>query len=310
MLRPCLCTGSVSHVHLECLNRWRATSSNAYFTCSVCRYNYLIKRTLWAELLVWEPAILGFAVLMVLAVCVFLGLIVSGVIYFFDLSSLDPLRKMLELMEVDAYWMRCLLTHRYQPGKELPLRGGQDFNKVISAIYNSTSMGVSEKAREFIRLLRSPLPMRYFICHPTLTAALNVFLLGALPIGCLGFFGFFIGWCSYFTNYFCFYYCHYYFCYNYCYHYFYFYYYYFVVIIGYHLVLLLLLLWMVVFYRRLLFRRYGRYIFCRCVAGSQRWCRCRRDCSTSGFCCRVVRLSGNAGVIKTVTCGGVCNCHA
>ncbi|KAH9004366.1 hypothetical protein EDB86DRAFT_2798392 [Lactarius hatsudake] len=47
LIRPCLCSGSVSHVHLACLQRWRNTSSNAssFFVCPQCHYHYRFART-------------------------------------------------------------------------------------------------------------------------------------------------------------------------------------------------------------------------------------------------------------------------
>ena len=45
LIRPCLCTGSQSYVHVECLNSWRATSPKASYTCGVCKYNYDIRRS-------------------------------------------------------------------------------------------------------------------------------------------------------------------------------------------------------------------------------------------------------------------------
>jgi hypothetical protein len=47
LIRPCLCSGTVSHVHLACLQRWRNTSSNssAFFVCPQCRYHYRFART-------------------------------------------------------------------------------------------------------------------------------------------------------------------------------------------------------------------------------------------------------------------------
>ena len=54
MLRPCLCTGSLSLVHLQCLNQWRSTSAAAQYKCSVCKYEYKIKKSFLATLLLNE----------------------------------------------------------------------------------------------------------------------------------------------------------------------------------------------------------------------------------------------------------------
>jgi hypothetical protein len=192
MLRPCLCSGSVSYVHLSCLNQWRATSTAAYFKCSVCRCDYNIKRTLWAELLMQESVVLLIAVMMVIALCFALGLAASAVLYYAALPY-DPVRQLLELMRVDRYWMRCLLSSRVPHHGVPQLHGGTDFAQALAAIYSNSNEGFNEKIRSVVRLVRSPLPMQYFLCHPYTASALNVFLLGAIPVGCLGFFGYFLG---------------------------------------------------------------------------------------------------------------------
>jgi len=47
LIRPCLCSGTVSHVHVACLQRWRNISPNAsaFFVCPQCRYHYRFART-------------------------------------------------------------------------------------------------------------------------------------------------------------------------------------------------------------------------------------------------------------------------
>ncbi|KAI9512810.1 hypothetical protein F5148DRAFT_646531 [Russula earlei] len=47
LIRPCLCSGTVSHVHVVCLQRWRNTSVNAsaFFVCPQCHYRYRFART-------------------------------------------------------------------------------------------------------------------------------------------------------------------------------------------------------------------------------------------------------------------------
>jgi len=45
LIRPCLCKGSISHVHVKCLNIWRDSSSTAFFSCPQCHYRYNYQRT-------------------------------------------------------------------------------------------------------------------------------------------------------------------------------------------------------------------------------------------------------------------------
>ncbi|KAI0068444.1 hypothetical protein BV25DRAFT_1911415 [Artomyces pyxidatus] len=47
LIRPCLCKGSISFVHVKCLQQWRNVSSNssAFFSCPQCHYRYHFART-------------------------------------------------------------------------------------------------------------------------------------------------------------------------------------------------------------------------------------------------------------------------
>ncbi|PPQ92676.1 hypothetical protein CVT25_013983 [Psilocybe cyanescens] len=47
LIRPCLCKGSISYVHVKCLERWRKSSpsKSAFFACPQCRYHYRFART-------------------------------------------------------------------------------------------------------------------------------------------------------------------------------------------------------------------------------------------------------------------------
>ncbi|KAH9937040.1 zf-C3HC4-domain-containing protein [Fomitopsis serialis] len=47
LIRPCLCKGSMSHVHVKCLQRWRNTAANqsAFYSCPQCGYRYHFVRT-------------------------------------------------------------------------------------------------------------------------------------------------------------------------------------------------------------------------------------------------------------------------
>lgn len=53
LISPCLCTGTMRFVHAECLNAWRAASSNpqSYYHCDQCRYRYSFGRTTYANIL-------------------------------------------------------------------------------------------------------------------------------------------------------------------------------------------------------------------------------------------------------------------
>ncbi|KAJ6604575.1 hypothetical protein DFH09DRAFT_1123159 [Mycena vulgaris] len=47
LIKPCLCKGSISFVHVKCLQRWRNSSvtQSAFFSCPQCHYKYRFART-------------------------------------------------------------------------------------------------------------------------------------------------------------------------------------------------------------------------------------------------------------------------
>lgn len=188
MIRPCRCSGSVSHVHLDCLNTWRASSAHAFYRCSVCQYEYRLQRTLVAKLLMQEECVMGFAVMMILALCMVLGVVLAGVIAHWQLP-IDPVHDLLTMMNVDRFWTRCILSNRQ---RHAPTHNAYDLVTVLREVYQQSD-GVNEVIKNFVKVLRSPLPMIYFLCHPFVAAVVNIFLLGALPIGVVGFGGYFLG---------------------------------------------------------------------------------------------------------------------
>lgn len=60
LIRPCLCKGSISYVHVKCLQTWRnsSASKSAFFACPQCRYQYRFSRTRIVGLAT-NPVILG-----------------------------------------------------------------------------------------------------------------------------------------------------------------------------------------------------------------------------------------------------------
>ncbi|KII93894.1 hypothetical protein PLICRDRAFT_36113 [Plicaturopsis crispa FD-325 SS-3] len=46
LIRPCLCRGSMTYVHVQCLQKWRTSSGTSnHFECPVCKYRYRYART-------------------------------------------------------------------------------------------------------------------------------------------------------------------------------------------------------------------------------------------------------------------------
>lgn len=53
LISPCLCTGTIRFVHLDCLNMWRLASSNpqSFYQCDQCKFRYSFKRAFYANIL-------------------------------------------------------------------------------------------------------------------------------------------------------------------------------------------------------------------------------------------------------------------
>lgn len=53
LFSPCLCSGTMGLVHVNCLNEWRTQSANprSFYTCEQCGYSYRTQRTAAADAL-------------------------------------------------------------------------------------------------------------------------------------------------------------------------------------------------------------------------------------------------------------------
>ena len=129
---------------------------------------------------------------MILVLCMVLGVVLSGAIEHWQLP-VDPVSYLLELMNVDRVYGLCL-----RRGSHNALTG-QHYRKLVHALVTPIrevfrkSEGVKEFIRDLFVILQSSLPMMVFLCHPVVSGVLQVFLLGALPIGAMGFGSYFLG---------------------------------------------------------------------------------------------------------------------
>ncbi|CAE7341536.1 marchf4, partial [Symbiodinium pilosum] len=82
LISPCLCSGSMRFVHLDCLNMWRSSSVNpqSAYKCDQCNFEYSFQRALYASIL--RSAI----VLHTITMLVFVGAVwlCSYVCYYID----------------------------------------------------------------------------------------------------------------------------------------------------------------------------------------------------------------------------------
>ena len=95
LFSPCLCSGTMAHVHVSCLNEWRKQSGNprSLYTCDACGYSYRLQRTAVADALqsercVWLASTLLVGLLMAVGAAVLLG-VYKG----FELLGEEPVEK-------------------------------------------------------------------------------------------------------------------------------------------------------------------------------------------------------------------------
>lgn len=51
LISPCLCSGSMRYVHVQCLGMWRAKNSKTFIECPQCKYTYVLRRGRWGDVL-------------------------------------------------------------------------------------------------------------------------------------------------------------------------------------------------------------------------------------------------------------------
>jgi len=106
MIKPCMCTGSSSNVHVECLQRWRSTSLNAYYKCQVCLYEYRVQRTWLANVLMSDNSIASLTSIMLVLMVLTSGSLLSAL--FSRLLNFDLALKIYRIAELDPWARTCL----------------------------------------------------------------------------------------------------------------------------------------------------------------------------------------------------------
>ncbi|CAK9014465.1 unnamed protein product [Durusdinium trenchii] len=87
LISPCLCSGSMRYVHMDCLNMWRASSANpqSSFRCDQCQYVYSVQRAFYANILrsalvlhTVTLLVFGLVVLLCAYICLFMDWLQNG----------------------------------------------------------------------------------------------------------------------------------------------------------------------------------------------------------------------------------------
>lgn len=57
LMSPCLCSGSMRYVHVQCLAMWRAKNSKTFLECPQCKYTYVLRRGKWGDFILSARAL-------------------------------------------------------------------------------------------------------------------------------------------------------------------------------------------------------------------------------------------------------------
>ena len=96
-------------MHVECLNRWRQTSVTSYYRCSVCSYEYQLRRTVLADVLMSEYAAIAVTLVIILAFALASGVALDALWSRLLFPSGPPLvSHIYRLADIDIYsYRRC-----------------------------------------------------------------------------------------------------------------------------------------------------------------------------------------------------------
>eukprot|EP00940_MAST-03C_sp_MAST-3C-sp2_P002176 g2176.t1 len=106
LISPCLCSGTMRFVHLECLNQWRfrTTNPSSFFQCEQCKYRYSFRRTLLSSIL-RSALVLHVLTIVTFVLVVFVSSVCASIIdwmFFEGVGALDLFRGIFEYENVDG----------------------------------------------------------------------------------------------------------------------------------------------------------------------------------------------------------------
>ncbi|KAJ3105066.1 hypothetical protein HDU96_008691 [Phlyctochytrium bullatum] len=93
LISPCRCKGTMKHVHITCLNEWRArrVKPESYFQCDQCHYKYHFSRTQWAKVFQNELIVTGLTLLAFFVTVLVAGFISKLLILYVLYDPDDPI---------------------------------------------------------------------------------------------------------------------------------------------------------------------------------------------------------------------------
>ncbi|KAG0172096.1 hypothetical protein DFQ28_004543 [Apophysomyces sp. BC1034] len=108
LVRPCRCKGSMSYVHVDCLNGWRERSprKESFFSCDLCGYEYNIYRPRYAALISHPYFLRTVTTILVLGLTIGMGYMCKALdVYLFQHVPQPDNATWLEIHGPTIFWM-------------------------------------------------------------------------------------------------------------------------------------------------------------------------------------------------------------
>lgn len=175
LFRPCKCSGSVSYVHISCLNQWRATSTDAFYQCSICKYRYQIERTFLAEFLMKENSIVILCIVMILVAVILSGALLNQSVKYLGSNNIVLADIILQHLEVQPIW-------------KSPVCQQFSINTIIHNIYVMYKHDYNLMVKAYIQLVFYTSVLWFWLaCLPLFARVIDILLIGTAVVACLGF---------------------------------------------------------------------------------------------------------------------------
>ena len=112
LIKPCLCSGTISFVHVSCLNQWRRVSLHSFYQCNICHYSYNIQRTFLSQLLLHKNTFYIIIIILFLIIFIIFGLLTLLINYSLQINLLNyPIFKKISYQNI--FFQQCFNNSYY-----------------------------------------------------------------------------------------------------------------------------------------------------------------------------------------------------
>lgn len=189
LIRPCKCSGSLSYVHVECLNQWRSTSITAQYECSVCKYQYQFERTLLAALLLSETGAIMISCTLLSILILFVGLSTYGITNYYQAynHNYHPVNMFYKYTSINPWWIECSRLIRSPTGFTVN-KSLQNYRSQVWKLISQ--MSLRERFRYVYNYGDEQNLQLVLFCYPNVLPSMNILESGIIFVSLIGFFVF------------------------------------------------------------------------------------------------------------------------